>query len=176
MNQYFNEKSIVYTENSYEQLESKEGIDFNRDIIRLACGLITYEDFIMDNVKENQTYYDISLDKVSEYFRENKIKNLMDYGSDKDEGLYHLSEMYKEILNKIDVKYLDINTRDKEGSDGVYITTICFEDRTEIEVEISSWHGIKSVTDNVKEICEEYSRKSIANPVKEELDNELEYV
>lgn len=87
LNQYFNEKSIVYTENSYEQLESKEGIDFNRDIIRLACGLITYEDFIMDNVKENQTYYDISLDKVSEYFRENKIKNLMDYGSDKDEGL-----------------------------------------------------------------------------------------
>lgn len=124
LNQYFNEKSIIYNENSYEKLESVEGANFNRDIIRLACGLITYEDFLMDNVNENQTYYDISLDKVSEYFRENKIKNLMDYGSDKDEGLYKLSSMYKDILNKLDIDYLDINTRDKEGSDGIFITTI----------------------------------------------------
>lgn len=174
LNQYFNEKSITYNENSYEQLESKEGVDFNRDILRLACGLITYEDFIMDNVKENQTYYDISLDKVSEYFRENKIKNLMDYGSDKDEGLYHLSSMYKEILDKLDVKYLDINTRDKEGSDGIFVTTICFEDKTEFEVETDSWNGIKIVTDNVREICEEYNSKAISNQEKDN-DNEMEY-
>ena len=176
LNQYFNEKSIVYNENSYEKLESKEGVDFNRDIIRLACGLITYEDFMVDNVKENQTYYDISLDKVSEYFRENKIKNLMEYGSDKDEGLYHLSSMYKEILDKLEVKYLDVNTRDKEGADGTYITTICFEDKTEFEVEISSWNGIKIVTDNVKEIYEEYSKsQEKSKQIKEEKDNEIDY-
>jgi len=176
LNQYFNEKCIIYNENSYEQLESKEDRDFNRDILRLACGLITYEDFIMDNVNENQTYYDISLDKVSEYFRENKIKNLMDYGSDKDEGLYHLSSMYKEILDKLDIKYLDVNTRDKEGSDGKFITTICFEDKTEFEVETDGWSGIKIVTNNVKEIYEEYSKsQEKSKQIKEGKDNEIDY-
>ena len=36
LNQYFNEKSIVYNENSYDRLESKEGANFNRDILKLA--------------------------------------------------------------------------------------------------------------------------------------------
>lgn len=176
LKQYFNEKSIIYNENSYEQLESKEDRDFNRDILRLACGLITYEDFMMDNVNENQTYYDISLDKVSEYFRKNKIKNLMDYGSDRDEGLYHLSSMYKEILDKLDVKYLDVNTRDKGGQDGTFITTICFEDKIEFEVETDGWSGIKIVTNNVKEIYKEYSKsQEKSKQIKEEKDNKIDY-
>lgn len=42
---YFNSRDIVYNQDS-DTLESKEGYNFNRDILRLACGLITYDDFI----------------------------------------------------------------------------------------------------------------------------------
>lgn len=51
---YFVEGSIVYDEiegpiySPTSQFESKENHSFNRDILRLACGLISYEDFIVD--------------------------------------------------------------------------------------------------------------------------------
>ena len=90
LNQYFNEGSIVFNEDSYDGLESKENANFNRDILRLACGLTTYEDFIEDYTEHSISYYDLSLSKVIEYFKENEIKDLMEYGSDGDEGLYLL--------------------------------------------------------------------------------------
>ena len=178
LNLYFNEKSIIYNENSYEMLESTEGNDFNRDILRLACGLIPYDEFIKDNVYENQNNYDISLDIVSEYFRENEIKNLMDYGCDTDEGLYKLSDMYREIMNKFDMQYFNVNTRDKEGSDGKYITTIAFEPETEIEIETSAWDGIKAITENVVSIYENYKvfyENSIKNGVQNETEINYDY-
>ena len=68
LNQYFNEKSIIYNENSYEKLESKEDITFNRDILKLAEGLVTYDDFIEEykhindgNTKENLKQNEASL-------------------------------------------------------------------------------------------------------------------
>ena len=120
--------------------------------------------------------YDISLDIVSEYFRENEIKNLMDYGCDTDEGLYKLSDMYREIMNKFDMQYFNVNTRDKEGSDGKYITTIAFEPETEIEIETSAWDGIKAITENVVSIYENYKvfyENSIKNGVQN--DTEINY-
>ena len=54
----------------------------------------------------------------------NAISNLMDYGSDGDEGLYHLSSMYQEIMDKLGIKYSKVYTEDV--SDGKYLTTIIF--------------------------------------------------
>ena len=174
LNQYFNEGSIVFNEDSYDGLESKENANFNRDILRLACGLTTYEDFIEDYTEYSISYYDLSLSKVSEYFRENEIKNLMDYGSDGDEGLYHLSSMYEEIMDKLGIKYSNVYTEDV--SDGKYMTTITFENDSSIEVDTSAWNEIKVVTENMEAIYETYEslkEKSKQNEVKNE--NEFDY-
>lgn len=98
--------------------------------------------------------YENVIEKVSEYFRKNDIKNLMDYGCDTDEGLYHLSTMYEEILNKLNVKFDSIYTEDGI-SDGKYTTTIIFENDSKVIVDISAFNGIKVVVNNIETIYQE---------------------
>lgn len=164
---YFNTQEIKYNQN-YNSLESTENYDFNHGIIRLACGLITYEDFIEDYAIDDSDYSENILSKVIDYFREHKIKNLMEYGSDSDEGLYHLSSLYKEIMDKLNIKYIDVFTED--FSDGKYLTTITFEDNSAIKIDTSAFNGIKVVSENVKSIYEHINIKTKEN----ELQNEIE--
>lgn len=176
LNQYFNEGSIVFNEDSYDGLESKENTNFNRDILRLACGLTTYEDFIEDYTEHSISYYDLSLSKVIEYFKENEIKDLMEYGSDGDEGLYHLSSMYQEIMDKLGIKYSNVYTEDV--SDGKYLTTIIFENDSSIQVDTSAWNGIKTVAENMESIYESYENlkeKIKPNEVKNEKEFEYDF-
>lgn len=176
LNQYFNEGSIVFNEDSYDGLESKENANFNRDILRLACGLTTYEDFIEDYTEHSISYYDLSLSKVIEYFKENEIKDLMKYGSDGDEGLYHLSSMYQEIMDKLGIKYSNVYTEDV--SDGKYLTTIIFENDSSIQVDTSAWNGIKTVAENMESIYESYENlkeKIKPNEVKNEKEFEYDF-
>lgn len=176
LNQYFNEGSIVFNEDSYDGLESKENANFNRDILRLACGLTTYEDFIEDYTEHSISYYDLSLSKVIEYFKENEIKDLMEYGSDGDEGLYHLSSMYKEIMDKLGIKYSNVYTEDV--SDGKYLTTIILENDSSIQVDTSAWNGIKTVAENMESIYESYENlkeKIKPNEVKNEKEFEYDF-
>lgn len=111
----------------------------------------------MEEFNKTKIYDDI-IDKVSEYFRENEIKNLMDYGSDSDEGLYHLSTMYEEILNKLNIKFSILYTEDGI-SDGKYVTTIIFEDDSKINIDTSAFNGIKVVVDNIESIYQEVCKK-----------------
>ena len=176
LNQYFNEGSIVFNEDSYDGLESKENANFNRDILRLACGLTTYEDFIEDYTEDSISYYDLSLSKVIEYFKENEIKDLMEYGSDGDEGLYHLSSMYQEIMDKLGIKYSNVYTEDV--SDGKYLTTIILENDSSIQVDTSAWNGIKTVAENMESIYESYENlkeKIKPNEVKNEKEFEYDF-
>ena len=177
LQKYFIEGSIIYNQ-SNGTLEAKEEYSSNSDILRLACGLIPYKDFIDDYTEHTISNFDLALPKVMSYFRENEIKNLMDYGCDTDEGLYKLSDMYREIMNKFDMQYFNVNTRDKEGSDGKYITTIAFEPETEIEIETSAWDGIKAITENVVSIYENYKvfyENSIKNGVQNETEINYDY-
>jgi len=182
LHKYFVEGSIVYDKNNgnivqtMSNFHAKEDYSFNSDILRLACGMITYEDFMDEYTEHIISNFDLALPKVMNYFRENEIKNLMDYGCDADEGLHKLSTMYKEIMNKFDMQYRDVNTRDKEGSDGKFITTITFDSETEIEIETSAWEGIKAVTENIASIYENYKmfyENSKTNEVQN--DEEFEY-
>lgn len=168
---YFNARDIIYNQ-EYDSLESKENYNFNKRIIRLACGLITYDDFIEDYKENPLTHYDISLSKVIEYFRENQIKDLMNYGNDSDEGLTPISSLYKEIMNKLNIKYTDVYTEDI--SDGKYLTTITFEDNFQIQLDTSAWNGIKVVTENIESIYEKLTKLK-ENNNKIELENELSY-
>ena len=154
LNLYFVTHDIYYNQKD-NTLESRENITFNSDIIRLACGLITYDDFIEDYKEDlNLSSYDKTLSKVIEYFKQNGIKNLMDYGNDNDEGLFHLSSMYKELMAQLGIEYKNIYTKDV--SDGKYLTTIIFNDNSKIELDTSAWNGIKVVTENMQSVYETY--------------------
>lgn len=181
LHKYFVEKSIIYDEiegltyNPISHFESKESYSFNNDILRLACGLINYEDFIQDYIKNTPTYSDLSISKVIEYFKENDIENLMGYGSDSDEGLYHLTSMYQEIMDKLNIKYENIYTEDGV-SDGKYVTVITMKDNTEIKLDTSAWNGIETVTENVATIYEIYDDiKENLEENKVEKDEEISY-
>lgn len=161
LHKYFVEGSIIYDEiegltyNPISHFEAKESYTFNSDILRLACGLISYEDFIQDYIEHTPSYSDLSISKVIEYFKENDIDDLMGYGSDSDEGLYRLSSMYQEIMDKLNIKYDNIYTEDGV-SDGKYVTVITLEDNTKIKLDTSAWNGIEVVTNNIASVYELY--------------------
>ena len=163
---YFETNDIDYDENEVG-LYSKSNNDFIPNIIYLAEGNLSYEDFMMDY----KTSTDLCLSEVIKYFRENDIKDLMNYGSDKDEGLYKLSSMYKEILNSLDIYYLDVYTEDGI-SDGKYLTTVTFENDSKIEIDTSAWNSIKVVSENIESIYEFYEKLREKN-IKQNI-NEME--
>lgn len=155
--------------NEYGELYSKSNTTFNHNIISLSEGMIDYNDFISDYQKSS---YDLILDNVSAYFRENQIKNLMDYGSDGDEGLTPISSIYKELMDKLNIKYTNVYTEDV--SDGKYLTTITFENDSEIKIDTSAWNGIKVVVENIESICENYKLLK-DNISKNEIENDISY-
>ncbi|KAG4098370.1 hypothetical protein H8356DRAFT_1672897 [Neocallimastix lanati (nom. inval.)] len=93
---------------------------------------------------------------VSNYFKLNNIEDLMEYGSDSDEGLYSLSSLYKDIMNELNIKYEYIYTEDG-FSDGKYITTISFKNKKEMSIETKAWNGIDIFTENIKYIYDNYN-------------------
>lgn len=153
---YYEKNDIDFDENTAE-LYSKSNKNFNYSIISFSEGLITYEDFLEDYKKDIPSNFELSLQKVIKYFRENNIKDLMEYGSDFDEGLYKLSDMYKEILEQLNINFQSIKTEDGM-SDGKYVTTIVFKDNSQIKLDLSAWNGIGNVTDNIESILEEYEK------------------
>lgn len=163
---YFETDDIKYDKETLE-LYSKSNNVFNSNIICLVEGVVSYEDFVEDFEQNSLSYSDICLTKVSEYFRENKIKNLMDYGADTDEGLYHLSSLYSEIMNKLGIKFSNIFTEDG-SSDGKYVTIITFENDSKIQLDTSAWDGIKVISGNMEYVYKNHKKEQ--NIIKE---NEL---
>lgn len=95
-------------------------------------------------------------DIIANYFEENKIENFMEYGADRDSYIMpSLSNVYKEILDKLGIKYTNIFTEDI--SDGKYQTTIDFDDK-KIIVDTSAWNGKQVLKDNIETIKEEYEK------------------
>ena len=171
LNQYFIENTIEYDgENLFS---CKEDYTFNTDILRLACGLITYEDFIKDYTIKEPSNYDLISSKVSNYFGKKGMEDLMEYGSDSDEGLYHLSTLYKDLMEELNIKFEDIYTED--FSAGKYITTIIFRDNLEIKIDTSAFNGIEVVTDNLISVLENYNEKNIQNDLENENDLDYDY-
>ena len=158
--------------NKWGELYSKSNKKFNYNIIALSEGMIDYYDLVQDYKTNLQKYYDLSLNEVIDYFRENMIKDLMGYGSDRDEGLEHLSSMYQEIMDRLGIKYSNVYTEDV--SDGKYLTTIIFENDNSIKIDTSAWNGIKVVAENVESIYETY-KKTQEKIKNDEIENELNY-
>ena len=175
---YFVEGSIVYEEiegltyKPISHFRAKENYSFNRDILRLACGLISYEDFIKDYIVEKPSKETLIEQEVIKYFYENKIENLKEYGCDTDEGLYKLSSLYTEIMDKLNIKYSNIFTEDGI-SGGKYITTIFFDDKNKIIIDTKSRDSVEYVRDNLISVSEEY--KNFMQKENEKAKNEIDY-
>ena len=91
---------------------------------------------------------------VEEYFKEKQIEDFMDYRSDRDShSMPSLSTVYKDLLDKLNIKYTNISTEDI--SDGKYLTTIEF-DSNKIIVDTSAWNGKDVLKDNIVLIKEKY--------------------
>ena len=60
-------------------------------------------------------------------------------------------------MDKLNIKYTNIFTEDGV-KDGDYLTTITFEDNSQIQIDTSAWNGIKLVTENMKSIYETYEK------------------
>ena len=164
-----------------EDLKLPFGLKIERDLyMPKECELIqamkstgiTPPDYMLE---EYSTTYEKVSKKTMEYFKENDIKDLMNYGADSDEGLYHLTTMYSEILNYLDVEFDDIYTEDGI-SDGKYLTTITFKNNSQIEIDTRAWNDAETVTDNVSSILEEYEKlisKELENKNNEDIEIDI---
>lgn len=102
---------------------------------------------------------------VSNYFHENEIVNLMNYGNDSNEGLYSLSNLYKEIMDELNIKYEYVYTEDGT-SDGKYITVISFNNENRIQIETKAWNGIDIIAKNIEIIYKYYYILTNQNSIK----------
>lgn len=115
------------------------------------------EEYIYNDIVHNLKNTDIVKSIIELYFIENDINNLMDYGADRDSlVMLSLSELYKEILDKLHIEYTSIETDDI--SDGKYKTDIEFKDNSIIRVDTSSFNNIDTVISNVESIKQVYEK------------------
>lgn len=91
---------------------------------------------------------------VELYFIENNIRDLMDYGADRDSlAMPSLSSLYKEILEKLNIEVSYIETDDI--SDGKYQTLVELNNGNSITIDTSAWNSEEIVIENIKSIQEE---------------------
>ncbi len=88
------------------------------------------------------------MDILTEYFLSIENLDLMEYGEDSNEGLYKLSEIYEEILNKLNIPYEYVFTDDI--SDGKYETKIGFMNDFTISVYSKASSSIDIIINNIR--------------------------
>lgn len=89
---------------------------------------------------------------VEEYFEEEGITDLMEYGTSGDEGLSDISGVVADCL--VEVGYpVDYNYAEDGLGDGKYEIHIgCFD--KDFKFEISAWNGVDEVVDIIESILE----------------------
>lgn len=112
-------------------------------------------------------------DVVNTYFAEKDLKDLMEYGSDRDYYVMpSLTDLYKGILSRLNIPTYNITTED--FSDGKYETTIEFNNQYSIVIDTSAWNSENEVIANVISIQEEFKKSLELNAEDEYLETEYE--
>ncbi|MCI8548375.1 MAG: hypothetical protein HFJ38_05750 [Bacilli bacterium] len=166
---YFVEKSIIYDE-KYNKYETLENYSYDSNILDLACGMKKYEDFISKYAKVKPKKETLLSIIVREYYKENKIKDLKDYGEDNTEN-YHFTDLYKGLLQRLDIKCEYIYTEEKEP--GEYTTTVEFDVNNKYCVDTKGYDDIYKVVHNLDLIGTEY--KNFIQKQKEKIITEVDY-
>lgn len=90
---------------------------------------------------------------VEEYFEEEGITDLMDYGASSDEGLGTISNVVADCIVKVGYPVAYDYAEDSPSGDGKYIISIgCFD--KDFKFEISAWNGVDEVVDIIESILE----------------------
>lgn len=112
-------------------------------------------------------------DIVNIYFAEKDLRNLMEYGSDRDYYVMpSFTDLYKGILARLNIPTYNITTEDL--SDGKYETTIEFNNQYSIVIDTSAWNSESEVISNVMSIQEEFKKSLELNAENELLETENE--
>lgn len=168
---YFKEKSIVYDERCLFPFYSIENYSFDINILKLACGMKNYNDFIGDYKNNGPIKYDVISTKATEYFKEKNIETLKEYAEDFNESLYHLTDLYKDLLDKLNISYTYISTVENEP--GEFTTLIEFNKNNSISVSTKSHDSVEYVIHNLNTISSEY--KNFMQQENEKAKNEFDY-
>lgn len=152
-------------------LVSKDGTLFNLDIIALSEGVRNYEDFVREFETKISSRNDMIFYKIVEYLRENNLGNFKDFADDGNESLYHFSDFYKEIMNKLGITYKYIYTTEKEP--GEYTTVIEFDNENVIELDTKENDNLEYITHNINFLTEKYD-SIILKKTEKEIEAELE--
>lgn len=168
--EYFENLLYLFYATDIIKMTEQEGVltvnhdDINYNILKLVEGLMKYKDFIKETQISKSQMIEVA---VSRHFSEREINNLMEYGSDGDEGLYKLSDLYDELLYRLDIKHLGVHTEDI--SDGKYETAVEISNKEKLIIYTNAWNGNEVVADNVRYIYTERERL-----ISKEQSNELE--
>ncbi|MBO5005664.1 MAG: hypothetical protein J6D03_10695 [Clostridia bacterium] len=101
---------------------------------------------------ETMEFGKVNIKDVVDYYFDNKgIKNLEEYGADRDgEAMPTISSMYEDILENLKINYENIFSDDVSA--GKYTTIIEFDDNHKIQVDTKSRYSAKDIYDNVQSI------------------------
>lgn len=101
---------------------------------------------------ETMEFGKVNIKEVVDYYFDNKgIKNLEEYGADRDgEAMPTISSMYEDILENLKINYENIFSDDVSA--GKYTTIIEFDDNHKIQVDTKSRYSAKDIYDNVQSI------------------------
>jgi len=142
----------------------------NEDYVSLftqpMSGFYSINEEIKDILDDLLDYYESQLERmefgksnikdvVDYYFDNNGIKNLMDYGADRDgEAMPTISSMYETILENLKINYSNVFSDDV--SSGKYTTIIEFDKFHKIQIDTKSRYGAEDIYDNVQSINDVY--------------------
>lgn len=138
----------------------------NEDYIALftqpMSGFYSIDDNLKDILENLLDYYESQLERmefgkinienvVDYYFDYNNIKNLMDYGSDRDgEITPTISSMYETILDNLKIDYTNIFSDDVSA--GKYTTIIELNEDYKIQLDTKARYTAKDIYDNIKSV------------------------
>ncbi len=129
--------------------------------------------YYLSKVEEETELKDININEfIMCYFDNNKIENLMDYGSDRDSlSMPSISDLYKEILDTININYDNVLTDDI--SDGKYSVVINFDEKNSIQLDVRASDTYIETASNIQDIVDKYLELQKQNSITEENDMEL---
>lgn len=150
-----NELEQNYDNEDYISLFTYPMSDFysiNREFKDILDDLFDYYEDKLERMKFGET----KIKNVVDYYFDNKeIKNLMDYGADRDgEVMPTISSMYETILENLKIEYSNIFSEDV--SSGKYTTIVEFDENNKVQIDTKSRYGAKDIYDNIQSINNAY--------------------
>lgn len=150
-----NELEQNYDNEDYISLFTHPMSDFysiNREFKDILDDLFDYYEDKLERMKFGET----KIKNVVDYYFDNKeIKNLMDYGADRDsEVMPTISSMYETILENLKIEYSNIFSEDV--SSGKYTTIVEFDKNNKVQIDTKSRYGAKDIYDNIQSINNAY--------------------